>query len=99
MLTIYSRNLSFLQPVDAAGGTASVSPSALRGPALDAFSARAGADVSWGSQETCAVFRYDAERHRTQVAVYGGDGRLVRMIPPGSVAELIAAMAAYRRLR
>jgi hypothetical protein len=66
---------------------------------LDAFSARAGADVSYRNQDSYAVFRYDADRHTTQVAVYSGDGRLLRLIPPGSVAEMVSAMTSYRAPR
>jgi hypothetical protein len=65
----------------------------------DPFSARAGADVSYRNLSTYAVFRYNAEKHTTQVAVYSEEGRLVRLIPPGSVAEMVSAMSSYRPRR
>jgi hypothetical protein len=66
---------------------------------LDEFSARAGADVSYHLEDSYAVFQYDADKRRVQVAVYNGDGQLIRMIPPGSVSQMIAAMSAYRPAR
>ena len=44
-----------------------------------------------------AVFQVDPETKELQVSVVDDEGRLVRMIPPHSVAEMISAMASYSR--
>jgi hypothetical protein len=72
-------------------------PEVLGRPQLDAFAKRAGPDVAYRSQETYAVFRMDPQTHATQVAIFDGDGRLLRLIPPSSVAQMVAAMTSYRR--
>ncbi len=66
----------------------------------DRFARRAGPDVSFkgpsGVTEVYAVFSVDPESKRLQVAVVDGDGRVLRMIPPGSVAKMLASMGRYR---
>ena len=42
-----------------------------------------------------AMFHVDPETRRVQVSVVDEDGKLVRLIPPESVSEMLAAMAAY----
>jgi hypothetical protein len=44
-----------------------------------------------------AVFQVDPETHEMHVSVVDDEGRLVRLIPPDSVAQMISAMAAYAR--
>jgi hypothetical protein len=67
---------------------------------LDAFSKRAGPDVAVtadaGPVRVHAVFQVDPSTREMSVSVVDEAGRLVRMIPPDSVAKMIAAMAAYR---
>lgn len=66
----------------------------------DRFSKRAGPDVSFktskGVNEVYAVFSVDPKSKELRVAVVDADGRLVRMIPPESVAEMLANMERYR---
>jgi len=67
---------------------------------LDAFAKRAGPDVAVsadsGLVRVHAVFQMDPSTKEMSVSVVDEAGRLVRMIPPDSVAKMIAAMAAYR---
>ena len=67
---------------------------------LDAFAKRAGPDVAVsadaGMIRVHAVFQMDPSTKEMSVSVVDEAGRLVRMIPPDSVAKMIAAMAAYR---
>lgn len=67
---------------------------------LDAFARRAGPDVAMaagaGMVRVHAVFQIDPRTKEMSVSVVDEAGRLVRMIPPDSVAKMIAAMAAYR---
>lgn len=67
---------------------------------LDAFAKRAGPDVAVGTDggmiRVHAVFQMDPATKEMSVSVVDESGRLVRMIPPDSVAKMIAAMAAYR---
>ena len=42
-----------------------------------------------------AMFHVDPETKRVQVSVVDEQGRLIRMIPPESVSEMLAAMSAY----
>jgi len=44
-----------------------------------------------------AVFQVDPETHEMHVSVVDEQGRLVRLIPPDSVAQMINEMAAYSR--
>jgi uncharacterized FlaG/YvyC family protein len=46
-----------------------------------------------------AVFQVDPETHEMHVSVVDDAGRLVRLIPPDSVAQMISEMAAYSRRR
>jgi hypothetical protein len=67
---------------------------------LDAFAERAGPDVAVGSEgglvRAHAVFRMDPVTKEMTVSVVDEGGRLIRMIPPDSVAKMITAMATYR---
>jgi hypothetical protein len=42
-----------------------------------------------------AMFHVDPETNRIRVSVVDEHGKVVRLIPPESVAEMLAAMAAY----
>ncbi len=68
--------------------------------AQDPFAKRAGPDVtvqgSDGLVQVYSLFTVDAETHRVHVAIVDGSGRLIRMIPPESVGQLIDSMNAYR---
>lgn len=44
-----------------------------------------------------AVFQVDPVTHEMHVSVVDEAGRLVRLIPPDSVAQMISEMAAYSR--
>jgi hypothetical protein len=67
---------------------------------LDAFAKRAGPDVAVSTVEGMvrvhAVFQLDPMTKEMTVSVVDEAGKLVRLIPPDSVAKMIAAMAAYR---
>jgi hypothetical protein len=57
------------------------------------------ADVAIFGRDTFAVFSVDEETKSTRIAIYDGEGRLMRMIPADSVADMLSQLAAYRRLR
>jgi redox-sensitive bicupin YhaK (pirin superfamily) len=67
---------------------------------LDQFAKQSGPDASvqtaGGVVSVHAVFQLDAKTRELSVAIVNEDGQLVRMIPPDSVARMIAAMATYR---
>lgn len=67
---------------------------------LDEFSAQAGPDVKIdgpaGPVAMFAVFTVDPETDEVRVAVIDDQGRLVRVIPPDSVSEMVATMQSYR---
>jgi hypothetical protein len=67
--------------------------------ALDDFGERGGPDVAvrtdGGMQAMHAVFQMDPATNEMRVSIVDAAGRLVRMIPPDSVAQMIAAMATY----
>ncbi len=67
---------------------------------LDAFAKRAGPDAQvktdQGPVSLHAVFQQDPVTKEMTVSLVDEAGRLIRMIPPDSVAKMIAAMAAYR---
>ena len=44
-----------------------------------------------------AMFQVDPKTKEVQVSVVDDRGRLIRIIPPDSVAQMIAAMASYAR--
>ncbi len=60
---------------------------------------RPSADVVAFGRDTFAVFSVDKDSGATRIAIYDGDGQLVRMIPPEGVSEMLSQLAAYRRLR
>ncbi len=78
------------------GAPASVPVQGGRAQDVDPFAAKAGPDISYRSMEVYAVFRQDPQTRQMQVAIFDGDGRLLRMIPPASVAQMLATMSAYR---
>lgn len=84
----------------APGAAAAVAPIQAPHPpplAVDAFGKLAGPDVTigLGSSElrVYAVFDVDPETKKVRVKVVDDTGRLIRMIPPESVAAMLAAMA------
>jgi hypothetical protein len=81
-----------------------VVPVATTPPGADATvpAARAvarSADVAVFGRDTFAVFSVDRDTKATRIAIYDGDGRLLRMIPQDGVADMLSQIAAYRRLR
>jgi len=66
---------------------------------LDAFSRAAGPDVAiksaLGLTRLYAVFEMEPGTQKLRVRVVDDTGRLVRVIPPDSVSEMITAMASY----
>jgi hypothetical protein len=54
-------------------------------------------EVSNAMVRVFAVFQVDPETHEMHVSVVDDAGRLVRLIPPDSVAQMISEMAAYSR--
>lgn len=69
------------------------------GSALDAFGRAAGPDAAVdggdGFVRVYAIFSFDPSTNEVRVRVVDETGRLIRTIPPESVAAMIAAMAAY----
>jgi hypothetical protein len=67
---------------------------------LDAFAKQGGPDAAVqtanGVVSVHAVFQLDDKTHELTVAIVDQNGQLIRMIPPHSVARMIAAMAMYR---
>ena len=57
------------------------------------------ADVAAFGNDSFAVYSVDEKTHVTRIAIYDGEGRLLRMIPPESVQDMLSQLAAYRRLR
>lgn len=68
---------------------------------LDGFGRAAGPDVAIVAGPSMvrmyAVFDVDPTSRDLSVRVMDESGRLVRMIPPESIAQMLAAMARYRR--
>jgi hypothetical protein len=68
---------------------------------LDEFARHAGPDVAISSGaravKVYAIFAVDPDTNRVLVRVVDEAGRLIRMIPPKSVKEMIAAMNRYHR--
>ena len=48
-----------------------------------------------GDQPSYVSFDVNPQTHQLQISVLDGSGRLVRVIPPDSVSEMMAAMARY----
>lgn len=88
-----------LEPAAALGPPGRTRPAPQGG--LDGFARRAGPDVVVGPRAepaaAYAVFTVDPATNALRVRVLDGSGRLIRMIPPESVGEMIAAMNSYRR--
>lgn len=67
---------------------------------LDQFARKGGPDASvktdTGVVYVHAVFQMDPTTKEMSVSIVDEAGRLIRMIPPDSVARMIAAMATYR---
>jgi hypothetical protein len=88
----------------ASGSVAPPSPvddRASAGPAGDPFLGRAGPDVVIGRPPALvrvyAVFRIDPQTRSVRCEVVDENGRILRMIPPATVTEMITAMAGYAR--
>lgn len=68
---------------------------------LDGFGRVAGPDVAIVAGPSMvrmyAVFDVDPASHDLSVRVMDESGRMVRMIPPDSIRQMLAAMARYRR--
>ena len=86
-----------------ATGTAPAALSAYTAPAAparDRFSSHAGPDVSFkgpnGPTEAYAVFQVDPESKRLLVMIVDSEGKVLRAIPPRSVAEMLDTMNRYR---
>jgi hypothetical protein len=66
----------------------------------DRFSKRAGPDVSFkgpdGLTEAYAVFQIDPQSKQLQVTVVDANGKVLRVIPPRSVAQMMESMDKYR---
>jgi hypothetical protein len=74
-----------------------VVPGLGRGP--DGEPGRAAPDVSvsthGGEHPSYVSFDVDPKTHELHISVLDGDGRVVRVIPPDSVAQMMSAMARY----
>jgi hypothetical protein len=85
---------------EALGVASATSATAGKPVVLDAFAKRGGPDVAVktdaGIVAVHAVFQMDPTTNEMQVSIVDDAGRLIRMIPPDSVARMIAAMATYR---
>jgi hypothetical protein len=66
----------------------------------DRFSKQAGPDVRFkgpnGPTEAYAVFQVDPKSKQLQVMIVDAEGKILRAIPPRSVAEMISTMSRYR---
>jgi hypothetical protein len=66
----------------------------------DRFARRAGPDVTFkgpeGLTEAYAVFSVDPVSKQLQVMVVDAEGRVLRSIPPSSVARMMESMGRYR---
>ena len=69
-------------------------------PQQDRFAKQAGPDVSFkgpdGLTEAYAVFQIDPESKQLRVMVVDGQGQVLRVIPPRSVADMMQSMGRYR---
>ena len=77
---------------------ATTPPAVVRAAPADAVVRRTPDVAAFGS-DSFAVFSVDQATGTTRIAVYDGEGRLLRMIPPHGVAEMLSQISAYRRLR
>ena len=82
---------------------AAVSAAGPRLPAAqqqDRFAKQAGPDVSFkgpdGMTEAYAVFQIDPESKQLLVTVVDGQGKVLRVIPPRSVSQMMESMGRYR---
>lgn len=80
------------------GGPESVRPNGGQ-PAVDAFARVAGPDATVQGElrllRVYAIFSFDPVSNEVRVRVVDERGRLIRTIPPESVAKMLAAMRAY----
>jgi len=87
-----------------ATGSAPAAIPALSAPAVtaqkDRFSDQAGPDVSFkgpnGPTEAYAVFQVDPASGQLQVMIVDAQGKILRAIPPRSVAQMMDTMNRYR---
>lgn len=56
-------------------------------------------ETATGSTTLTALFEFSADRREVRIRIVDGAGTLVRQIPPGTVAEMISAIAKYPRPR
>ena len=70
---------------------------------LEATAAQAAkqwtADARTFGRDSFAVFSVDKATGTTHIAIYDGNGELVRMIPAEGLSQMARQIAAYRRLR
>ena len=73
---------------------------ALVGSQKDRFAKQAGPDVTYkgpdGPTEAYAVFQVDPTSKQLQVIVVDSQGKVLRAMPPGSVAQMMETMNRYR---
>ena len=55
-------------------------------------------DTKAFGRDSFAIFTVDKETGATRIAIYDGDGYLLRMIPPDGVSQMAREIAAYRGL-
>ncbi len=92
--------------IQPAQGAVGVTPAASRLPQspqagnLDSFARLAGADVSMegpsGLTQAYAVFEIDPKTEQLHVMIVDDKGQVMRVIPSGSVSEMVESMARYR---
>jgi hypothetical protein len=85
-------------PIRPPGGPEGVRPGHGR-PSVDTFGRVAGPDAvidgDVGLVRVYAIFSFDPESNEIHVRIVDEQGRLIRTIPPATVAQMLAAMGAY----
>jgi hypothetical protein len=61
--------------------------------------ARTSPETATDSTTLTALFEFSADRREVRIRIVDGSGALVRQIPPGTVAEMMSAIARYPRPR
>ena len=56
-------------------------------------------ETATGSTTLTALFEFSADRREVRIRIVDSASALVRQIPPGTVAEMISAIAKYPRPR
>jgi hypothetical protein len=66
----------------------------------DQFARKAGPDVSFkgpnGMSEAYTVFSIDPASKELKVMVVDGEGRVIRIVPPTSISQMLESMGRYR---